>query len=211
MKRTREFVTLGIVAALGIGLALTGLPTNAQAPATPAEAAQTPVAASVVSADQQPTKEQLAKLFDAMRVKQQIQSVQKVVPTMIQQQIKEQSRQMTAGANLTPEQQTRTEKIMGKYTEKAMSVYSPDEMIDDMTGIYQRHLSREDVDGMIAFFTSPAGQHLLDQQPVIMQEYMPLVMKRVAERSKTLTAEMMKEMAEVTQSAKPAKTKPANK
>ena len=211
MKRTREFVTLGIVAALGIGLALTGLPTNAQAPATPAEAAQTPAAASMVPADQQPTKEQLAKLFDAMRVKQQIQSVQKVVPTMIQQQIKEQSRQMTAGANLTPEQLTRTEKIMGKYTEKAMSVYSPDDMIDDMTGIYQRHLSREDVDGMIAFFTSPAGQHLLDQQPVIMQEYMPLVMKRVAERSKTLNAEMMKEMAEVTQSAKPAQTKPANK
>src|ERR1019366_5678346 len=196
MKRTREFVTLGIVAALGIGLALTGLPTKAQAPATPAEAAQTPAAASMVPADQQPTKEQLAKLFDAMRVKQQIQSVQKVVPTMIQQQIKEQSRQMTAGANLTPEQLTRTEKIMGKYTEKAMSVYSPDDMIDDMTGIYQRHLSREDVDGMIAFFTSPAGQHLLDQQPVIMQEYMPLVMKRVAERRKTLNAEMMKEMAE---------------
>ena len=35
---------------------------------------------------------------------------------------------------------------------------------------------------------SPAGQHLLDAQPKIAQEYMPLVMQRTQERTKTLTA-----------------------
>ena len=73
----------------------------------------------------------------------------------------------------------------------------PDEMLADMTAIYQQHLSKDDVDGMIAFYNSPAGQHLLDAQPVIAQEYMPLVMSKVSERSQAMTKEMMKEMAEI--------------
>ncbi len=208
----QKFVALGIFSALGLALALTSLSASAQIPALGATAAgQAPAAASVIPIDQQPSKEQLAKLFDAMRVRDQMKAMRTMVPSMVQQQIKEQSRQMSAGTKLSPDQQVRAEKIIARYTERAMDVYPPEEMIDDMTGIYQRHLSREDVEGMIAFFTSPAGQHLLDQQPVIMQEYMPVVMKRVTERSKTLTAEMMKEMAAATQSVKPAATKPANK
>jgi hypothetical protein len=40
---------------------------------------------------------------------------------------------------------------------------------------------------------------------------MPLVMKRTAERTKTLTAEMMKDMAALKQSSNPAPDQPAKK
>jgi hypothetical protein len=81
--------------------------------------------------------------------------------------------------------------------QKAFSLYPVSEMLDDMSGLYQRHLTRSDVDAFIAFYASPAGQHLLDAQPAIMQEYMPLVISRMQERSKTLNEEFVKEMAEI--------------
>jgi hypothetical protein len=198
MKRWFCFAT-----ALGMVLATQSWGAVAQAPESqPAKAAS----GAAVPQDEQPTKEQLAKLFEAMRVRQQMQSVRSMVPTMVQEQIRAQSKEITAnlpgGTKLTPQQQTAVDSVMRKYTEKAINIYPVEEMIEDMTTIYQRHLSRDDVDGMIAFFVSPSGQHLLDEQPVIMQEYMPVIMKRVSDRSKIMTAEMMKEMAEITRPAK---------
>ena len=55
------------------------------------------------------------------------------------------------------------------------------------------------------FYSSPAGQHLLNAQPVIAQEFMPVVMSKVAERSQVMKKEMMKEMGEVVASKPAAK------
>jgi hypothetical protein len=119
-----------------------------------------------------------------------------------------------SGSKLTPEQREKMQAIMSKYVGRAMDLYPTDEMLTDMTGIYRKHLSKDDVDGLITFYSSTAGQHLLDAQPVIAQEYMPLVMGKVAQRSQAMTKEMMKEMAEVVPATKPANSgasKPAVK
>jgi hypothetical protein len=92
-----------------------------------------------------------------------------------------------------------------------MDLYPAEEMLTDMTAIYQKHLSKDDVEGLITFYSSPAGQHLLDAQPAIAQEYMPLVMGKVGQRSQAMTKEMMKELAEVVPASKPAQPKPAAK
>jgi hypothetical protein len=182
---------------------------------TAAQQEAVPTSASVLPSDQQPTKEQLAKLFEVMRLRQQMQSAMKMMPAMIQQQVAAQNKEMThklrGGGSLTPEQQAAVDKLQSQFMKKAFDIYTIDEMLDDMTGLYQRHLSRSDVDAFIAFYSSPAGQHLLDQQPAIMQEYMPIVMKRVQERSKILADEMAKEMEEIIKSAAPAGNKSTQK
>ncbi len=193
-------------AVIGFGLALCPWTVFAQAPAA-APAPETATAA-VITSDQQPTKEQLNKLFEVMHLKDQMQSMMKMMPTLIQQQMKEQQKQFTSklpGGALKPEQQEDISKVMNKYMEKALSAYSIDQMLDDMAAIYQRHLSREDVDAYIAFYGSPAGQHLLNLTPVMMQEYMPMAMKRMQESTKTLTDDMTKEMLECINPDKPAK------
>jgi uncharacterized protein len=170
---------------------------------------------AAIAPENQATTEQLAKLFDVMRIKQQMQSMRMMVPGMVQQQIQSAMKQteadLPAGSKLTPEKREKMQAIMNKYVGKAMDLYPTDEMLTDMTAIYQKHLSKDDVEGLIAFYSSPAGQHLLDAQPVIAQEYMPLVMGKVAQRSQAMTKEMMKEMAEVTPASKPAATKPTPK
>jgi hypothetical protein len=218
MRNIHGALVLSMIIGLGcvVGAAQTVQSGGGTQPAGQAQGA--PV--SAIPADQQATKEQLTKLFEVMRIRDQMQSMRQIVPAMIQQQIKatmsDTEATLSAGKKLTPEQRAAMEKITNKYVGKAMDLYPPDEMVADMTVLYQQHLSRDDVDGMIAFYSSPAGQHLLDAQPVIAKEYMPLVMSRVSERSKVMMKEMMKEMAEIVTTPKQGEgrqgsTKPTTK
>jgi hypothetical protein len=203
--------TYRLTAALGIALVLAPWAV-AQAPAD--QPALAPAPAAVIPPDQQPTKEQLTRLFELTRVRQQVQSVMRMMPAMIQKQMNAQAQETAAkhsGDSFTPDQQAAIAKVEDKYMEKALNIVTLDELLDDMTTIYQRHLSRSDVDAFIAFFSSPAGQHMLDAQPAIMQEYMPVVMNRVQERSKKLADEQTREMEELIKSMPPPAEKPAAK
>lgn len=161
-----------------------------------------------IAPENQASSEQLAKLFEVMRIKQQVQSMRQIVPSMVHQQIQQAMKQteegLPSGTKLTAAQRERMQQIMTKYVGKAMDLYPADEMMTDMSGIYQRHLSKDDVDGLITFYPSPPGQHLLDAQPHIAQEFMPIVMEKVAARSQVMAKEMSKEMAEVAPTAKAA-------
>jgi hypothetical protein len=203
MRKSYLFASL-----LGVGLTLVPFTVLAQDAAAPAAQA-----APVTPADEQPTAEQLAKLFEVMRVKDQLASVTKIMPAMMQQQFSAQAKQMQKDhpemATMTPQQQEAMAKVTGKFVERAMNLYTSDEMVADMSALYQKHLSRSDVDGMIVFYSSPAGQHMLDMVPVIMKEFMPVVMQRVQSRAKPLSDEMEKEMREIAKPANPPAPKPA--
>jgi hypothetical protein len=199
--------------ALVIGFVASTAFVRSQAGPAPVGATATPDSTpSAIPPDQQPTKQQLAKLFEVMQVREQVGAVMQMFPAMIQQQVRQHEKEITASqpesARMTPEQQAALDKVTERYLEKAMSIYTVDEMLDDMAAIYQRHFTRADVDVYIAFYSTPAGKHLLQMTPVIMQEYMPVVMQRVQERSKALTAEMSKEITDVLKSTAPDATAP---
>ena len=164
---------------------------------------------ATVPLEQQATKEQLRKLFEVMRLRQQFEEMMKMLPSLVQKQVRTQMDELTArspGAKpLTPDQQKALEKLTNKYMEKARTLYPADEMIDDAISVYQRHISREDADAYISFFGSPPGQHFLDAQPAIMKEYLPIAMDRAQKRTKELTAEMTADVLEFAKSTETAK------
>ncbi|KXI27669.1 DUF2059 domain-containing protein [Paraglaciecola hydrolytica] len=47
-----------------------------------------------------------------------------------------------------------------------------DEMVALIVPVYQKHLTEEDIQHMLKFFSTPAGKKLISVQPVIMQESM---------------------------------------
>jgi hypothetical protein len=161
--------------------------------------------------DQVPTKEQLARLFEVMRLRDQMQGLMNTIPVMVKAQVQSQMGdimlKLAPGAQLTDEQRAQLSALVAKYVEKATNVYTIDTMITDMTTVYQHHLSRTDVDGMIAFYASPAGQHLLNAQPAIMKEYTPIVMERQRHATDQLSDEMQKDLENFAKSiASPAVT-----
>jgi hypothetical protein len=151
-------------AVLGMGLLLAS-PGFAQAPAGQTAPAPVPSPVAAVPADQQPSQEQLTKLFELLRVRENLASVSKILPAQMQQQIAAQAKEMQKDhpgrPHLTEEQQQAVTKITNKFMARVINLYSADEMIADMAALYQKHLSSSDVDDLIGFYSSPAGQHLL--------------------------------------------------
>jgi hypothetical protein len=206
----KKFFATALV--IGFGVSASFARSQAGAPPAATTTASPDSTARAIPPDQQPTKEQLAKLFEVMQIREQVGAVMQMFPVMMQQQVRQQEKDirasLPASARITPEQQAALDKLTERYLEKAMNLYTVDEMLDDMAAIYKRHFTRADVDVYIAFYSTPAGKHLLQMTPVIMQEYMPVVMQRVQERSKDLTAQMSKEITDVLKSSVPPATAP---
>ncbi len=59
----------------------------------------------------------------------------------------------------------------GFWDEFAKGV-NPQELIEMIVPIYKKHLSHDDIRAAIAFYESPAGRHLVANQPAILQDSM---------------------------------------
>ena len=218
----------GILAIIGLALTPWAPAAQAQAnqPTAPAAQPGSPsaglgrrggqaaeAAPALISPDQQPTKEQMAKLFEVMHVREQLQAFQKMMPAVIQRQLHAQMEQTLAklapAVQPTPEQEAQLEAILNKYMQKAFNIYPYDDMIADMTTVYQRHISRSDVEAIIAFYSSPAGQDLLTQQPVIMKEFLPIAIQHEQTGAAELTVEMTQELNAFMKSIAPPAEAPA--
>jgi hypothetical protein len=124
-----------------------------------------------IPTEDQPTREQLVKLFEVMRIRSQLVGMLKMLPAALQQQLQNEEQDFElnnpSGSQLTPAQKAAEDKVTKKYFDLTAGLYPTDEMVNDMVVVYQRHLSREDVDGIIAFYRSAPGQHILDAQPLM--------------------------------------------
>jgi uncharacterized protein len=201
--------------ALIAALALAAFPIWSQTVSAHPVSPDLPAATAVIPPDQQATPDQIRKFFEVARVRQQMQMVMGMMPKMVVQsyesELKELGAKLPAGQQLTSQERASLDKIMQEYMHKAMTVYTVDQMIDDAIPIYQRHISRADADALIAFYSSPAGQHILDAQPVIMREYMPVEMNHVLKASQSLTSQMTEDMVNAVKASPAPPTSPATK
>lgn len=156
--------------------------------------------ASTVSAADRPSREQLLTLFELMRLRAQMQQMLNMLPAALEQQLQSEQDEVAlslapaGGGDLSAEQKATRNRITKKHFQQAERIYPMDEMLSDMVEVYQRHLTREDVDGILAFYRSPSGQHLIDAQPLMASEVMPAVTKKMETRSKELVDRYRKEL-----------------
>jgi hypothetical protein len=175
-------------------------PATPQAPSTPPaeDAAATP---RTVSAADRPSREQLLTLFGVMRVRPQMEEMLKVLPAALEQQLRSEEseveiRLMPMGGELTAEQKAARDRVTSKYIQLAEEQYPVNDMIDELVTVYQRNLSREDVDGIIAFYRSTSGQHMLDAQPLMAKEVMPAVSRKFEARDRELIQRYKKDLGD---------------
>jgi hypothetical protein len=174
---------------------------SAQVASTP-QADRTTASARTIPAVDKPSREQLLKLFEVMRIRAQMSDMLKMLPAALQQQLQSEEEEvqlslMPMGGELTPDQAAARDRVTRKYIALTDSLYPVDDMLNDMVEVYQRYLSREDVDGIIAFYRSEPGQHILDAQPIMAKEVMPLVQKKMEARNKDLVERYKKELNDV--------------
>lgn len=112
------------------------------------------------------TREDILRLFDTMKIHEQMKLVMDTVAkqqrTMIRETVKKRAPQVT-DEELARMDQSMTDML------KDMPV---DGLLDDMIPVYQKHLAKSDVESMNAFYASPTGQKLLREMPAMTAESM---------------------------------------
>jgi len=143
------------------------------------------------------TKEDVEKLFQTMHIREQMQSMM--------QTMSKQSREMAQEAlkKRLPELTEKDLDRLNQLTDRIWSQMDFGAMIGDMVPVYQRHLTKDDVSAMEAFYETPTGQKLLREQPVMTAEAMRAMQPRMEKIMNTV-------MIEAEKMANEAATKPAN-
>jgi hypothetical protein len=151
------------------------------------------------SDDSAATKEDIEKLFTALHLRDLMQNVMRASM--------QQSKQIAHDAikkkepELTADQLRRMDAFMDDFAKKL----DLSGMLDDMVPVYERHLTKQDVSAMLAFYESPTGQKMLREQPAMMAEAMQAMRPRMEKMMGDITDEAEK-MAKEEQKATPPAT-----
>jgi uncharacterized protein len=142
-----------------------GQSSSAPGPTQSSSAAQKKTARPA-TATERPTQEQVLKLLDLLRVRESLQitldAMKEQVRTTAEQSLRESVPQPSA------EQLKQLNAIVdGVFKELVL-----DDLFQDVVPVYQRHLSRADVEAAIAFYSSAAGKKIMREQPAMIRESM---------------------------------------
>lgn len=142
-----------------------------QSPAGPSgkRPAATP-AKKTAAAPGAPSREEILKLFQLM----QISKTMDAVVNAAKEQGVETAVQMIHERipNPTTEQKKQFEEKVNEILSQALGPSAIQEMLEATVPVYQRHLTRADLQAMTAFYSSPIGQKLLREQPAMVRESM---------------------------------------
>lgn len=168
-----------------------------------AEAAALARSSNQASADA-PTRDQVMTLLELLQVRKTM-TVMLANMNQIMKDSAEQSFREKV-PNPTPKQLAA---LHGMFDD-AIETMSLDDLINAIIPIYQRHLTKTDIEEMIRFYSSPVGQKLLREQPAIIQESMKAgaaVQQKRMDEIKVKIAQRVQEMMEASQDESPAPKK----
>lgn len=117
----------------------------------------------------QPTREEVLKFFEVMRIRTTMEQVRAAAEDQARTSLRDMVSDELPGA--TPAQIAELQGMV----DKMIGAYTIDNTIEDLVPIYQKHLTKSDLETTTAFFSSPVGQKYLDQEPVITGEALRVV------------------------------------
>ena len=117
-----------------------------------------------------PTREEVLKLFEVMQLQKNMDDVVLVTKNQGGELAEQMLRDRLPDS--TPEQKKEFQAMVDNEMRVALGPEAIHEMIEATVPVYQKHLSKSDVDAMIAFYSSPVGQKILREQTAMVQESM---------------------------------------
>jgi hypothetical protein len=162
-------------------------------------AAKARTAKAALSADA-PSRDQVMTLLNLMEVRKAMSTAMESMKEVMRQSAEEGFRQKVPDP--TPKQLAA---LRGVFDD-ILSVMPLEEMENAIVAIYQRHLSKGDVDEMIRFYSSPTGKKLIHEQPQIMQESMQAGMAIQQKKADEIEAKIQKRIQELVEADESNKT-----
>ena len=141
--------------------------------------------------DQPATREDIQKYLEVMHIHDMMHQVVNAMAQPMQKLLHEQY--LKDKDKLPVDFEARMNHDMNDY----LSSMPWDRIIDAMIPVYQKHLTKGDVNSLIAFYSSPTGQKVLREMPAMMSDAMEAMMPIMRERMNILQEKMQDEVAEM--------------
>lgn len=149
---------------------------------------------------------QVDRLLTVMRARQ---TVEAIVP-QVQASQRQIVQQITAGQSLSADQQQRLDQIGYQANSQMLGMLSWHRMQPLYREIYRQTFSSEDMEAMIGFYSSPAGQNLLDKMPQLMQNTNRAMQNVVLPMLEQMQRDLEAEVTRVTVDPSPAEAGPGD-
>ena len=152
------------------------------------------VGAQQNSADAPATKEDVEKYLQVMHSKEMVTKMVDAMMKPMHQMLHEQY--LKDKDRLPPDFEERMTKIMDDY----LKSFPWDDILDAMVPVYQKHLTKGDIDELVAFYSTPTGQKLIKELPEIsaeaMQKMMPMLRKSIDRMTQQIQEEIAAQVKE---------------
>lgn len=81
--------------------------------------------------------------------------------------------------------------------ERVAKLIKPQEIVERIVPVYDRHFSEAEIDGLIAFYQTPLGQRVVTEMPAVGQESVQVGQQYAVEVLQKLRAEQQEQPADV--------------
>lgn len=133
------------------------------------------------------SKEDITHLMDVMHSRDMMVTVMNLMSKQTSQMVHQQVSQQR---DLPADAEARIDKMV----QDMFKNFPVDDLIDAMIPVYQKHFTKGDIDAVVAFYSTPAGQKFLKEMPAITQESMQASMgiaqKMVAKMQQQIQADI---------------------
>ena len=155
------------------------------------------------AADTKPTEASIKELLTLTDAAKMVESIWAQVDGMTQSMLA----QSTRGQELPPAAKAVIEKLRTDSMALAREEFNWAKMEVIYNKIYQDSFTQEELDGMIAFYKTPAGQAVIKKMPVVMQASMQELQKNIGpfmQKLQQLQQQAMTELQAIKQAQQPA-------
>jgi hypothetical protein len=142
----------------------------------------------------------IRKMFDVMRIRDQMKLIMQQVSQQMRSMEHDQIRKQQP--NVTDEQIAKLDAM----SDEMLRGFSTEGLLDDMVPVYQKHLSKSDVDAMVGFYSTPTGQKILREMPAMTAEGIEAMQPRLTRMMDEANARIEKMMNEQMQEKKQPET-----
>lgn len=139
-----------------------------------------------------PSRDQVMTLLDLLQVRRMMANMMEDMKQVMKQSAEDAFRRKIP--NPTPKQLEALHGIFDDIGDMPL-----DEMVNALIPVYQRHLTQPDIEEIIRFYSSPAGQRLLTEQPKMIQESMQAGAAIQRKRMDEINAKMEERMQKLTE------------
>ena len=159
--------------------------------------------AALPAAAQTPSDESLNRLIGLQNLPAQLRAAMPAATDFANQEI---ARRINDNTRLNPEQRAALQRAAEQYVAGMnREVFQSEEMLNQMREIgrdaMRQTYTQEEVDAMIAFYRTPAGQSVLNKQGDLTKTMMPPMMRLISQRyeqvSQRLTPQFLREVERI--------------